>query len=122
MTPVIHVRVATLFAELAPGDVQLLPTNIAGCPDEYLILVATKLVRCIDDAATEDVLYWKPEDERPDMLGQYRSVFGMRIDPTQVGTTKVFRTWGWPVALIVSEDIKVALERANITGAEFEEV
>ncbi|MCK8503636.1 imm11 family protein [Myxococcus fulvus] len=122
MTPVVHVRVAALFAELAPEDVQLLPANIAGCPDEYLVLVATKLVRCIDDAATEDVLYWKPEDERPDMLGQYRSVFGMRIDPSRVGDAKVFRTWGWPVALIVSEDIKVALERANITGAEFEEV
>ncbi|MCP3058851.1 hypothetical protein LXT21_08715 [Myxococcus sp. K38C18041901] len=122
MTPVIHVRVATLFAELAPGDVQLLPVDIAGCADEYVILVATRLVRCIDDAATEDVLYWKPEDDRPDMLGQYRSVFGMKLDPTRVGDAKVFRTWGWPVALIVSEDIKTALERAKVTGAEFEEV
>ncbi|WP_141332324.1 DUF1629 domain-containing protein [Myxococcus sp. AB025B] len=122
LTPVVHVRVATLFAELAPDDVQLLPVDIEGCPDEYLVLVATKLIRCIDDQASEEVMYWKPEDDRPDKLGQYRSVFGMKIDPTKVGTTKVFRTWGWSSILIVSEDLKVALEQAKVTGAAFEEV
>ncbi|WP_240358628.1 imm11 family protein [Myxococcus vastator] len=121
-TPVVHIRAATLFAEMAPNDVQLIPVDINGCPDEYLILVATRLVRCIDDEASEEVLYWKPEDERPDKLGMYRSVFGMRIDPTKVGDAKVFRTWGWSGVLVVSEDIKAALERANITGAAFEEV
>ncbi|WP_342380618.1 hypothetical protein NVS55_13330 [Myxococcus stipitatus] len=122
MTPVVHVKVATLFAELAPNDVQLIPVDIQGCPDQYLILVATRLVRCIDDEASEEVLYWKPEDERPDKLGKYRSVYGMRIDPTRVGDAKVFRTWGWTGVLIVSQDIKDALERAHVTGAEFEEV
>ncbi|NVJ01322.1 hypothetical protein HV824_24855 [Myxococcus sp. AM009] len=122
MTPVVHVRVATLFAELAPNDVQLIPVDIHGCPDEYLILVATRLVRCIDDKASEDVMYWTPEDGRLEKLGMYRSVYGMRIDPTKVGDVKVFRTWGWTGVLIVSEDIKTAMERANVTGAEFEEV
>ncbi|NTX54356.1 imm11 family protein [Myxococcus sp. CA039A] len=122
MTPVVHVRVATLFAELAPNDVQLIPVDIKGCPDEYLILVATRLVRCIDDKASEEVLYWKPEDERPEKLGQYRSVYGLRIDRSKVGDAKVFRTWGWSGVLIVSEDIKAALDRAKVSGAEFEEV
>ncbi|WP_246137780.1 imm11 family protein [Myxococcus llanfairpwllgwyngyllgogerychwyrndrobwllllantysiliogogogochensis] len=122
MTPVVHVRVATLFAELAPNDVQLIPVDIKGCPDEYLILVATRLVRCIDDKASEEVLYWKAEDERPEKLGQYRSVYGLRIDRSKVGDAKVFRTWGWSGVLIVSEDIKAALERAKVSGAEFEEV
>ncbi len=39
--PVVHVRVASLFAELAPDDVQLLPVDVEGHPDQYLILVAT---------------------------------------------------------------------------------
>lgn len=122
MTPVVHVRAATLFAELAPDDVQLLPVNLKGHSDEYQILVATKLVRCIDDNASSEVEFWLPEDERPDKLGQYRNVADMRIDPTKVGATQVFRTWGWAVALIVSEDLKQALERAGITGVRFEEV
>ncbi|MCE9670607.1 hypothetical protein LY474_22635 [Myxococcus stipitatus] len=121
-TVVVNLRVATLFAELAPDDVQLLPVDVTGSPDEYQILVATKLIRCIDDEATEEVLYWKPEDERPDRLGQYRSVYGMRIDPTKVGDAKVFRPWGWDLALIVAESIKHALEDANVTGTRFEEV
>ncbi|MFY1827631.1 imm11 family protein [Myxococcus fulvus] len=121
-TPIVHVRVANLFAELAPDDVQLFPVDVEGAPEQYVMLVATKLIRCIDDQSTEEVLYWKSEDDRPDKLGQYRSVFGMRIDSTKVGDAKVFRTWGWSIALIVSEDLKVALERAKVTGAAFEEV
>ncbi|QDE72173.1 imm11 family protein [Myxococcus xanthus] len=119
VTPVVHVKVASLFAELAPGDVQLISVDLQGQPDQYLILVATQLIRCIDDHATREVLYWKPEDERPEKLGQYRSVAGLRIDPTKVGGAKVFRTWGWPIALIVSEDLKVALEQSGATGMKF---
>lgn len=122
LTPVVHVRVATLFSEWAPDDVQLIPVDIKGCPDQYLLLVATRLIECIDDKASEEVLRWKPEDERPELLGQYRSVYGMRIDRSKVGDARVFRPWGWTVALIVSEDIKAAMERERVTGAKFEEV
>jgi hypothetical protein len=120
--PIVHVRVAHLFAELAPDDVQLIPVDIPGQPDQYLILVATKLIRCIDDVASEEVRYWKPEHGQPERVGDYKSVMGMRIDPTQVGDARVFRTRGYDIALIVSEDIKQALERAKTTGAKFTEV
>jgi len=43
----------------------------------------------------------------------------MRIDTAQVGNAKVFRPWGWSIALIVSEDIKQALERIKATGVKF---
>ncbi|MFP2925015.1 imm11 family protein [Pyxidicoccus sp. 3LG] len=122
VTPVVHARVASLFAELAPSDVEFLPVDIQRCPDPYLIMVATKLIRCIDDKASREVQYWKPEDERPDKLGQYRAVSGLRIDAAKVGDARVFRTWGWDIALIVSEDIKLAFKRAKVTGAEFTEV
>jgi hypothetical protein len=49
MIPVVHVRVASMFAELAPDDVQLIPVDVEGEPDQYLILVATRRIRCIDD-------------------------------------------------------------------------
>ncbi|WNZ66013.1 hypothetical protein QEG98_23670 [Myxococcus sp. MxC21-1] len=121
-TPIVHKRVASIFAELAPDDVQLLPIDVDGQSEPYCILVATQLIRCIDDNTSEEVRYWKPEDGRPEKVGKYRGVSGMRIDPTKVGGAKVFRTWGWTIALIVSEDIKNALERARVTGAKFEEV
>ncbi|MFP2925810.1 imm11 family protein [Pyxidicoccus sp. 3LG] len=118
-TPVVRASVANIFLELAPQEVQLIPVDIRGHLDQYLILVATKLIRCIDDAASEEVLYWRPEDGRPEKVGQYRDVYGMRIDPAKVGNAKVFRTWGWSIALIVSEDIKQALERIRATGVKF---
>jgi hypothetical protein len=122
VTPIVHERVATIFAELASDDVQVIPVDIDGQPEPYCILVATRTLRCIDDQASAEVKYWKPEDGRPDRVGEYRAVHGIRIDPAKVGNTRVFRTWGWTVALIVSEDIKEALERAGVTGTRFKEV
>ncbi|WNG31619.1 hypothetical protein F0U62_19415 [Cystobacter fuscus] len=120
--PVVHARVASLFRELAPRDVQILPVDIPGQPDRFCILVATRLIRCIDDQASEEVEYWMPEDGRPEKVGQYRDVSGLRIDPSKVGDAMVFRTWGWTIALIVSEELKEALERMGATGAKFKEV
>jgi hypothetical protein len=121
-TPVVHVKVASIFAELAPNDVQLLPVDVEGQPEQLSILVATRLIQCIDEKASEEVRHWKPEDGRPDKVGKYRVVAGMRIDPSKVGDAKVFRTWGWSIALIVSEEIKEALERLGATGTRFKEV
>ena len=120
--PVVHKRVASIFAELAPDDVQVIPVDVDVLLEPYCILVATRLIRCIDDNASEEVRYWKPEDGRPEKVGKYRAVYGMRIDPTKVGDAKVFRTWGWTGALIVSEDLKEALEYAGVTGCQFKEV
>jgi len=121
VTPVVHVKVAEIFKELAPDDVQFIPVYIKGQPDQYLILVATKLIRCIDDAASK-VQRWKPEDGLPEKVGQYDAVDDMRIDPGKVGDAKVFRTEGWDIALIVSEDIKQALERIRASGVKFTQV
>jgi hypothetical protein len=63
-----------------------------------------------------------PEDEEPDRVGQYRDVRDMRIDRAMVGNAKVFRPEGWEVALVVSEEIKNALENMGATGTRFEEV
>lgn len=120
-TPVVHVRIASLLSKLAPNDVQFLPVEIEGQADHFCIFIATRLVRCIDDAASAEVEYWKAEDGRPEKVGQYRKVSGLRIDSSKVGDARVFRTWGWSIVLIISEEIKNALERTEATGASFQE-
>lgn len=120
--PVITEKVARILTELAPGDVQLFPVGVDSRPETYFLLNVTRLVKCIDDEACTEVLYWNPADGRPDKVGQYRDVYGMRIDPSKVAGAKVFRPWGWRVALIVSEDVKEALERTGATGLVFKEV
>jgi len=120
--PVVHARVASLLSELAPEEVQTLPVEIEGQPTPFFILVATRLIRCIDESASRHVRKWTPEDGRPEKVGKYRDVRGMRIDPSQVGDAKIFRPQGWAITLIVREDIREALERMGATGTEFEEV
>ncbi len=119
--PVVHVRVASMFTELAPNDVQLLPVDVEGQPDQYLILVATRRFRCIDEQASRIEL-WTHEDGVPHKVGKYFSVVDMRIDKSKVGNAQVFRCEGWAGPLIVSEKIKDALERMGATGPRFEEV
>jgi len=119
--PVVHVRVASMFAELAPDDVQLIPVDVEGHPDQHLILVATRLIRCIDEQASR-IRLWTHEDGAPHMVGRYASVRDMRIDKAKVGSAKVFRPDGWKGSLIVSGEIKDALERMGATGTRFEEV
>jgi hypothetical protein len=119
--PVVHVRVASMLAELAPDDVQLIPVDVEGQPDQYLILVATRLIRCIDEQASRIEL-WTHEDGVPDKVGQYFSVRDLRIDKAKVGSAKVFRCEGWPGPLIIAGEIKDALERMGATGTRFEEV
>ena len=119
--PVVHVKVASLLSELAPNDVQLIPADIEGYPEQYLVLVATRLIRCIDDKASR-ILRWTPEDGVPHKVGAYRDVRDLRIDKEKVGNAQVFRPEGWEVALLVSGEIKDALENMGATGTRFEEV
>jgi hypothetical protein len=119
LTPVVHPRIAAVFARLAPEDVQLIPVDIEGQPKPYFLVVATRLIRCVDEAACMEVHRYGPGDGVPARVGQYRSVRGLRIDPDQVGRARVFRPWGWPVTLVVSEAVKEALEKEGVTGARF---
>ncbi|KFA91275.1 imm11 family protein [Archangium violaceum] len=120
--PVVHGRVVQLFERLGIRDVQFIPAQVEGHEGPYFILNALRIIRCIDDARSRRVEYWTPADDRPDKLGQYRVVSGMRIDPSKVGDARVFRPWGWRVALIISEDLKQAMEAEGITGTRFVEV
>ncbi|HYO57045.1 imm11 family protein [Archangium sp.] len=120
--PVVHGRVVQLFMRLEVRDVQFIPVHVEGQAGPYFILNALRIIRCIDDARCKRVEYWKPEDNRPDKLGEYRVVSGLRVDPAKVGDARIFRTWGWRVVLIISEDLKQALEQEGITGTRFVEV
>jgi hypothetical protein len=81
-----------------------------------------QIIQCIDDARCEEVLYWLPEDNRPDVVGQYRNVRGLKVDPSKIGDANIFRPWGWQVVLILSERVKQAMEEEGITGTKFLEV
>jgi hypothetical protein len=119
--PVVHVRVASVFAELAPDDVQLIPVDVEDQADQYLILVATRLIDCIDEKASR-FDRWTPEEGVLHRARRYSIMYELRIDKARVGSAQVFRCEGWKGALIVAGEIKEALERMGATGTRFEEV
>lgn len=121
--PVVSERMVTLFERLGlQQQVQFFPAQVEGHAEPYFILNILRVIRCIDEARSEEIHHWKPEDGNPDKVGQYRVVSGMRIDPSQVGDAHIFRPWGWRVAIIVSEHLKQAMEEARISGTRFVEV
>ncbi|HYO56298.1 imm11 family protein [Archangium sp.] len=122
-TPIVHRRVVSLFERLGlQKEVQFIPVEVEGQTEPWFILNALQVIRCIDDARCEEVLYWQPEDNRPDKEGEYRNVVGLKVDPAKIGDANIFRPWGWLVVLIVSERVKQALEAEGITGTQFIEV
>ncbi|WP_239470137.1 imm11 family protein [Archangium violaceum] len=121
--PIVNRRVVSLFERLGiEEEVQFVPVEVEGQSEPWFILNALQVIRCIDDARCEEVLYWRPEDGEPERVGEYRNVAGMKIDPTKVGDASIFRPWGWLVVLIVSERVKLAMEQEGITGIKFIEV
>ncbi len=119
--PVVHGRVVQVFKRLGIEETQFIPVRVEGQAEPYFILNALRIIRCVDDARCRQVEYWEPEDEQPEKLGEYRVVSGLRVDPTKVGEARIFRPWGWRVALVVSEGLKQALEQEGITGTRFVE-
>lgn len=121
--PVVHRRVVALFERLGlQKEVQFIPAQVEGQSEPWFILNALQVIRCVDEARCEEVLYWRPEDGQPERVGEYRNVSGLKVDPERIGDANIFRPWGWLVVLIVSERIKQALEQEGITGIQFVEV
>ncbi|HVG62628.1 MAG TPA: DUF1629 domain-containing protein [Hyalangium sp.] len=121
--PIVSRRMVSLFERLGlQHQVQFFPAQVEGQAEPYFILNILRVIRCIDEARSEEIHHWKPEDGNPEKVGQYRVVSGMRIDPTQVGDAHIFRPWGWRVVIVVSEYLKQAMEEEGITGPRFIEV
>ncbi|AKJ06863.1 hypothetical protein ATI61_105171 [Archangium gephyra] len=118
--PVVHRRVVSLFERLGlQTETQFIPVEVEGHTEPWFILNALRVIRCIDDARSAEVFYWQPEDGRPEKLGEYKNVRGLKVDPTKAGDAHIFRPWGWKVVLIVSEYVKQAMEAEGITGIKF---
>ena len=111
--PVASQRLAEAFARVAGPALQCIPVRV-GSREGYQVLVATRLVRCLDESRS-DFIKWTEADGRPDRMGGYRMVTKLHIDTTIVPSdTHIFRIAGWRVALIVSSEM---MEVAQVVGA-----
>ena len=117
--PIARARLASAMQGVAAGDLQLIPVVVDGCRDVVAVNIV-RTIRCLDDAGSSSVMKWGAADGRPDKVGHYRMVTGLRITPELVPEdAHIFRVEGWPVALIVSRTMKESMERAGCRGAVF---
>nr|WP_244981843.1 DUF1629 domain-containing protein [Corallococcus exercitus] len=119
--PIGSEAVANVFRTLAPEDVQLFPVTVEGEPERYFVVNAIKALDCIDEERCLEVQHF-PEGSSPEFAGEYRWIYGLRIDPSKTEGAQVFRLKKFKTALIVSEDIKNALEGVGNLGVSFERV
>jgi hypothetical protein len=121
-TPVVSTGVASVFRELASDSVQLFEVEVEGQTAPYYILNVSRLIDAVDERACQSVERWKPEDGRPDRVGEYHVISGLRIDPAKAGNARVFRLWGYSLPIIVDEKVKAVLEETGCVGGKFTEV
>jgi hypothetical protein len=120
--PVVSNKVASVLRDVAANDCEFFPVAVGGSNVGMSIVNVVRRIECVDESRCEDVMKWRPEDNRPDRLGSYRSIGGLRIDPTRMEGHHIFRIFGWEVALIVSEVIRAKLETIENLGIVFDEV
>lgn len=117
--PIVTEKVAQILRDLAPNDVQLFPVTVSGQRKPHFIANAIHACACVDEDRSTDVRRFTKDGIRPDLEGQYEVIGKLVIDPARTGGHKLFRIKDWEVALIASEEIKDAFERAGVVGAAF---
>jgi len=119
--PVVRRGVIDVISEFCEADFQRIPVDVGRRRDEYEILNVSKRVECIDRFRS-DILWWTESDERHDKIGKPRMVNNLVIDPTRIDEVEMFRIEGWEIALVVSAQVKKALEKMQASGLVFAEV
>ena len=120
--PVVSEAVANVFRTLAADDVQLFPVTVGAESERYFIANASKTIDCIDESSCREVHRYDQDDPFPERNGTYRWIYGLRIEPAKTEGARVFRPKRFTHALIVSEEVRAALEEVGNLGVDFERV
>lgn len=119
--PVVTEPVGALLDTLAAADVQRIPVRVEGRSEPYEILNVVTVIDCIDRDRTIGDL-WTEEDGDPSDVGDYQGVYELWLDPGRVGGARIFRPAGWLSVVAVTEDVKLALEDAKVSGLSFKAI
>lgn len=100
--PIMSCRFANAIRHLVEDQAQLIPVCIDGY-EGFEVLITTTQIACIDESRSE-FIKWTEKDGRPDLLGHYRMVTRLILDPTKIpANLHVFRLMFWEMPLIVSQ-------------------
>jgi hypothetical protein len=116
--PVVESSLSETIRQIAPNAAEFFPVRINGARGRYEIMNVYRSVECLDE--THSIFTrWGPEDERPDRTGSLKMISRIIIDPKRAKGSHLFRITGWPLALLVSERLKCAIEGTPNLGILF---
>lgn len=119
--PVAAVRLANEMQRVAGDALQRLPLAIDGLPG-FEALNVLQVVDCVDERRSEFVK-WTEKDHRAHLAGQYRMVTKLRVVESLIPSgVHACRVKDWLIAIIVSEQLKTAMESIGCRGATFSDV
>ncbi|MCH7727851.1 MAG: hypothetical protein IH991_15435 [Planctomycetes bacterium] len=113
---VVSTKMANVLAEFASSDIQRIPAQVQGVQGDWEVLNVLSVVDCIDHELSK-IQYFP--DDHPEKPEKPRGIMKLVLDSGKASGRHVFKLKDWLVATVVSEDVKVALEDAGITGVEF---
>lgn len=119
--PVVKTDIVDKLEDVLDLQLQRIPVHILESVGQFDILNVLDQVDCID-AVKSVYTRWEANDGRPEKLGEYRMIIDLKIDPKCAHGHHLFRLKGWAIALIVSEQIKQALEALRVSGIEYDPV
>lgn len=119
--PVISTVIGDVLSNLGAADIQRFPVTVGDGIKGYEILNAVCQEDCVDESRAR-VRKWELEDDRPDKLGKYREIAPLLIDALRTNGRHIFRIRGFVVPLIVSEEVKSAIEELPDLGVVFKPV
>ncbi|MCO6044521.1 hypothetical protein NG895_11450 [Aeoliella sp. ICT_H6.2] len=106
---------ANIIDEIAPDEIQRIPTVIAA-EGSWELINPLHVVDCIDHDRS-DIQYYPPD--HPRLAGNPRMVVKLVINGNRTQGHDLFMAKGWRVATIVSERLRMALQDTGISGIDF---
>lgn len=116
---VLSERLRDIISRVCSDQVEFVPIEVIGELGRRFVLNALHIVRCIDETKSS-VRYCGEEQKLIDPKRRIESIWNMHLLLESIAHLHIFRPIDWPVALIVSDDLRQAILKAgDITGMRF---
>ncbi len=117
-SPIVSNAFADIVESFDPQAIQRIPVTVAPSTTGYEILNILTMLKCLDYEHTK-IEYYTDKDSIPELVGQIEAIWNITIKPEIAEGHHIFRLAEWWVIIVVSEDLKRALEEKGFTGMKF---
>ena len=115
-TIIVSSQMADVVEGMANAEIQRIPACVKGHDGSWEVLNVLSCVDCIDHEKSRIQYYPADHPEKPN---KPRGVLKLVLDTERAEGYHIFKPEDWRVVTVVSEELKTALEGAEIEGIEY---